>query len=119
MCGSDTPPCLTSEGLGPSRAAVERVVGKAVAPAAHAAACEPPCARSLALPQRAAHPRLLGLHLSVLSRVHAAYAVVKDRAERAEVRLEMAESALEQERCSGDAYKVCGRGRAGQWSRGG
>lgn len=43
---------------------------------------------------------------SVLSRVHAAYAVVKDRAERAEVRLEMAELQLEQERAAADAYKV-------------
>ena len=43
---------------------------------------------------------------SVLGRVHAAYAVVKDRAERAEVRLEMAESQLEQERGSAEAYKV-------------
>ncbi|KAL4444954.1 hypothetical protein ABPG77_004004 [Micractinium sp. CCAP 211/92] len=43
---------------------------------------------------------------SVLGRVHAAYAVVKDRAERAEARLELAEGRLEQERASAEAYKT-------------
>ncbi|KAL4448019.1 hypothetical protein ABPG75_005238 [Micractinium tetrahymenae] len=43
---------------------------------------------------------------SVLGRVHAAYAVLKDRAERAEVRLELAEGQLEQERFSAEAYKT-------------
>jgi len=45
---------------------------------------------------------------SVLSRMHAAYAVVKERGERAEVRLQMAEAQLEQERAGADAYKVGG-----------
>ncbi|KAI3438406.1 hypothetical protein D9Q98_000838 [Chlorella vulgaris] len=42
---------------------------------------------------------------SVLGRVHAAYAVVNDRAERAEARLEMAEAQLEQERGAAEEYK--------------
>ena len=43
---------------------------------------------------------------SVLSRVHQQYQAMKDRAERAEVKLEMAEAEVKQERESGEAYKV-------------
>lgn len=52
---------------------------------------------------------------SVLSRVHAAYAVVKERAERAEARLEVAEAQMAQERAAAEAYKVGGRLRMAQW----
>lgn len=43
---------------------------------------------------------------SVLTRVHAAYAAAKERAERAEAALELSEAALEQERAGAEAYKV-------------
>ena len=43
---------------------------------------------------------------SVLSRVHAAYAAAKERAERAEAQLAAAEAQLEQERASAEAHTV-------------
>ncbi|KAI7835772.1 hypothetical protein COHA_010350 [Chlorella ohadii] len=43
---------------------------------------------------------------SVLSRVHAAYVAAKERAERAEAALEVAEAALAQERDGAEAYKA-------------
>lgn len=46
------------------------------------------------------------LHCSVLTRVHAAYAATKERAERAEAALEMSEATLAQERDSAAVYKV-------------
>lgn len=45
---------------------------------------------------------------SVLSRVHAAYCGVRDRAERAEARLELAEGALAQEQAAAEAYRASG-----------
>ena len=47
---------------------------------------------------------------SVLTRVHAAYAAAKERAERAEASLELSEAALAQERAGAEAYKVPGGG---------
>ena len=49
----------------------------------------------------------------MLSRVHSAYAAVRERAERAEVRLEMTEAQREQEAASSHAYKVGGLGLSG------
>lgn len=45
-------------------------------------------------------------HCSVLTRVHAAYAATKERAERAEAALDMSQATLAQERDSAAAYKV-------------